>query len=67
MKNIKNFFTQFDSIINIFIGVFIMAILGYSAITSTPILQITSFDSQWWILFLVVIMWSKNHFGKNEK
>jgi hypothetical protein len=44
-----------------------MAILGYSAITSTPILQITSFDSQWWILFLVVIMWSKNHFGKNEK
>jgi hypothetical protein len=67
MKNIKNFFTQFDSIINIFIGVFIMAILGYSAITNTPILQITSFDSQWWILFLVVIMWSKNHFSKNEK
>lgn len=67
MKHITNFFNKLDGIVNIFIWMFMMIVLGYSAITSTPVLEIENFDSQWWILFLVTIMWTKKGFGRDEK
>lgn len=64
MNKLKSFFTTCStywplviSFIDLLIGGLLLVILGYSTITHTPIMEIESFDSQWWILFLVLLTW----------
>jgi hypothetical protein len=56
-----------NKILNYFIIIYVMVVLGYSAITNKPVLEITEFDSQWWILFMVTMLWAKAEFKNDDK
>lgn len=67
MKTIKKILDVIYNVSNYFILLYIMVVLGYSAIKNEPILEIMEFDSQWWILFLVTMMWAKTQFKSDDK
>lgn len=59
MKNIKNIFSVIKMITEIAVVFSVILILGISLWTKTPVLELTNLDSQWWILFLCLITYTK--------
>lgn len=59
MKKINELLELLRRISDVAITIAVMVILGVSLYTRTPILELTSLDSQWWILFLCLMTYIK--------
>ncbi len=57
MNKFYQFWMKFVRVSNFLIAFFMLIILTYSAITSTPVETIVSW--QWWLLFFGVTAWER--------
>ena len=57
MNKFYQFWMKFTRVANFFIAFFMLIVLTYSAITSTPVETLVNW--QWWLLFFGVTAWER--------